>query len=98
MCKGSLLRRNCQQVWYSGMKMLRAAFRCELGISYKKKSKNYVEDAFWYTETVKHIVNECTQYMEGRDELMRQIKAEKHFLWCKIGKDLHKVVLYSDKF
>ena len=51
-----------------------------------------------YTESVKHIINECNQYMIGRDELLRQIKAEIDFNWCRNGMELHKVVLYSDDF
>ena len=36
--------------------------------------------------------------MIGRDELLRQIKAEREFTWCRNEMDLHKVVLYSDEF
>ena len=36
--------------------------------------------------------------MAGREELSRQIKAERDFNWCRNGMELHKVVLYSDDF
>ena len=36
--------------------------------------------------------------MVGREELLRYIQAEKEFRWCQNYMELHKVVLYADKF